>query len=390
MSEFIPLSVPSIKGNEWKYVKECIDTEWVSSAGKYVDQFEKDICRLSGAGYAIACVNGTAALQIALQLVGVTSDDEVIVPTITFIASVNAISYLNAKPVFMDCDDFYNIDVEKTIDFIRKETIYKNGFTFNKKTGKRIAAVIIVHVFGNPVNVVYLLDLCRARNLSIVEDAAESIGTYYTAGDLSSRHTGTIGDVGCYSFNGNKIITCGGGGMIVTNNRDYAERAKYLTTQAKDDPVRYIHHEIGYNFRLTNVQAALGVAQLESLQDYIIVKKKNYEYYKLNIDSIPGLYLANVPEYGHSNYWFYCLRINPDGYGKNREELMKYFSEHKIQTRPIWYLNHLQQPYKNAQSYRIEYAYKLYDRTLNIPCSVNITQAQLDTVIKVLKNGSKK
>jgi len=390
MSEFIPLSVPTIKGNEWKYVKECIDTEWVSSAGKYVDQFEKDICRLSGAGYAIACVNGTAALQIALQLTGVTSEDEVIVPTVTFIAPINAVRYLDASPIFMDCDDFYNIDVEKTIDFIQKETRFQNGYTINKKTGKPIKAIIVVHVFGNPVRLFDLVELCQQRNIKIMEDAAESIGAYYTKGKLSSQYTGTIGEIGCYSFNGNKIITCGGGGMIVTNKSDYAKRAEYLTTQAKDDPVRYIHNEIGYNFRLTNIQAALGVAQLEFLKEFIRIKKDNFEYYKSKIDSIPGLKIANVPDYGSPNYWFYCLRINIDKYGKDREELMQYLAQQKIQTRPMWYLNHLQNPYCGFQNYHIERAYQLYEQTLNIPCSTNLTNEQINNVIEALKIGGKK
>jgi len=385
----IPLSVPTIKGNEWQYVKECIDTEWVSSAGKYVDRFEEDICKLSGAKHAIACVNGTAALQIALQLVNVTSEDEVIVPTVTFIASINSVRYLNASPIFMDCDDYYNIDPEKTIEFIRSETVYKNGITINKTTGKRISAIMLVHVFGNPVDAFKLVELCHSRNIAVVEDAAESIGAYYSKGKLSGKHTGTIGDIGCYSFNGNKIITCGGGGMIVTDNPDYAEKAKYLTTQAKNDPVRYIHHEIGYNYRLTNIQAAIGVAQLEQLTEYIQIKKSNYEYYKREISSIPGLKLANVPDYGSSNYWFYCLKIDSDLFGMDREELMNYFADHKIQTRPIWYLNHMQKPYKDFQNYRIETAYELFKQTLNIPCSVNLSQDQLDTVIKVLVNGSK-
>lgn len=383
----IPLSVPDIKGNEWKYIKECLDTEWVSSAGKYVDRFEDDICEFTGAKYAVACVNGTAALQVALQLGGIQPDDEVIVPTLTFVSPVNVVKYMNAEPIFMDCDKFYNIDVAKTIEFIKKETIFKDGFTFNKKTKKRISAIIPVHIFGNAVNLEKLLPVCREGNIKVIEDAAESIGTYYNCGNLKERYTGTIGDLGCYSFNGNKIITTGGGGMIVTNNTQYAEKAKYLTTQAKDDPVRYIHNEIGYNFRLTNVQAAMGVAQLEKLSEYIEVKKRNYQIYKKEIDKIPGLHLAETPEYAHSNYWFYCLQIDKKKYGRDREELMTYLSENKIQTRPIWYLNHLQKPYKKCQSYKIERAFEELENTLTIPCSVNITKNQIEELLSVLRNG---
>jgi len=309
MSKFIPLSVPSIQGNEWKYIKECLDTEWVSSAGAYVERFEQGISNLSGAKHAVAVVNGTAALQIALRLVDLRHDDEVIMPTVTFIAPVNVIRYMNAWPIFMDCDDYYNIDVNKTRKFILNETVFRNGFSWNRQTDKRISAIVPVHVFGNAVDLDSILDLCQERNIKIVEDASESLGTYYTTGSLTGRYTGTIGHIGCYSFNGNKIITSGGGGMIVTNDPKYAERAKYLTTQAKDDPIRYIHEDIGYNFRLTNIQAAMGVAQLERLSEYIEIKKKNYESYKKEIDAIPGLHLAGTPDYAESNYWFYCFGI---------------------------------------------------------------------------------
>lgn len=213
---FIPLSVPTIQGNEWAYVKECLDTGWVSSAGKFVDRFEADVARLTGAKHAVACVNGTAALHIALQLAGVQPGDEVIVPTVTFIATVNAVRYAQATPVFMDCDDFYNLDAEKTCEFIRQETA----------KGRRIAALMPVHVFGNAAWLEELLPLCRERNIKVIEDAAESIGTVYTAGVMKGRHTGTVAELGCLSFNGNKIITTGGGGMILTDDGALAERAK--------------------------------------------------------------------------------------------------------------------------------------------------------------------
>ncbi|MBU0713406.1 LegC family aminotransferase [bacterium] len=389
MSEFIPLSVPSLQGNEWQYIKECLDTEWVSTAGKYVDKFENSICDLTQAKYAVACVNGTAALHIALKIIGVTSDDEVIVPTLTFISPINAVKYVNASPIFMDCDEYYTIDCEKTIEFILTETEFKNGASYNKRSGKRIPAIIIVHVFGNAVNVFELLSICRERNIRVVEDSAESIGSYYIQEPLLNKYTGTIGDIGCYSFNGNKIITCGGGGMIVTNDEEYGRKARYLTTQAKDDEVRYIHHEVGYNYRLTNIQAALGVAQLEQLQKYITIKKTNYLLYKNQIDNIEGLSLAEVPQFANSNYWLYCLRIDQEEYGKNREELLKFLLENQIQSRPVWYLNHMQRPYQKCQNYKIEQAYIQLERTLNIPCSVNITSRQIERVIEVLQNGKK-
>ncbi|MBU4495571.1 MAG: LegC family aminotransferase [Acidobacteria bacterium] len=383
----IPLSVPNIKGNEWTYIKECLDTEWVSSAGPFVDRFEADICHRIGSRYAVACVNGSAALHIALETAGVTERDEVILPTVTFIASVNAVRYMRAEPVFMDCDSYFNIHPEKTAEFIRKETEFRRGVSFNKSTGKRIAALLPVHVFGNAVELEELVGLCAERNITVIEDAAESLGTFYQRGSLTGKSTGTVGQIGCLSFNGNKIITTGGGGMLVTDDEKIAEKARYLTTQAKDDPVRSIHHHIGYNFRLTNIQAALGVAQLERLSDHLTVKKNNFDFYGKEIAAIPGLSLADTPDYADNNHWMYALLIDEKTYGRDRESLMRFLTDNHIQSRPLWMLNHLQKPYAGCRTYRIEKALDLYDRTLNIPCSVNLTEEDREYVVEMLKKG---
>ncbi len=380
----IPLSVPNFAGHEWKYLKECLDSGWVSS-GEYVDRFEKDICSFTRAKYAVACTNGTAALQVAARICGVSPGDEVIVPTVTFIAPINVVRYLGAEPVFMDCDDFYNIDIEKTIDFIKKQTIFKNGITLNSISRRRISAVIPVHVFGNAVNLDPLIPICKERNIRIVEDATESLGTHYTDGSIRNRYTGTVGDIGCFSFNGNKIITSGGGGMLVTDSDEYEAKARYLINQAKDDSVRYIHNEIGYNFRLTNIQAAIGVAQLEKLPDYIKIKKRNFQDYSNEISKINGLHLANVPDYANTNYWMYALQILSEVYGKDRTGLMLHLEKNGVETRPLWYLNHLQIPFKNCQSHCIEKAYDLCERTLNIPCSVSLSAEEVHQVIRLLK-----
>jgi len=389
MSEFIPLSVPVIRGNEWQYIKECLDTEWVSSAGKFVERFEADIRCLTGAKYAIACVNGTAALHIALEVIGVGEGDEVIVPTLTFIASVNVVRYRRAEPIFMDCDRYYCLDVEKTVSFIKNQTRIKNGYSYNISSGKRIPALIAVHVFGNAVDLNELVRVCEERNIAIVEDAAESLGTIYTTQPFDKRHTGTIGRVGCLSFNGNKIITTGGGGMILTDDEKIADSARYLTTQAKDDEVLYIHNAIGYNYRLTNIQAALGVAQLEMLPEFLKTKRQNYLLYQEQIAPLHGLQLAPVPEIARNNYWLYCLLIDSAVYGKNRDAMLAEFTASKIQTRPVWQLNHLQKPYQTCQTYHIEKALELHARTLNIPSSTNLTKKQIDRVVEVLKTNGK-
>ena len=382
----IPLSVPSLKGNEWQYVKECLDTEWVSSAGKYVELFEEKIADYTGAKFAVACVNGTSALQVSLHLAGAQIGDEVIIPALTFIAPVNAIAYNGANPVFMDADEYYNIDVEKTIDFIQTQTSFQDGTTKNITTGKRISAIVPVHVWGNAVMLDELVPLCMERNIAVVEDASESLGSIYKEGNYKSKHTGTIGKLGCLSFNGNKIITTGGGGMILTDDRELADKTRYLITQAKDDPVRYIHNEIGYNFRLTNIQAALGVAQLEQLPGFLLRKKDIHQQYIKAVEKIHGLSMAAVPDYADNNHWMNLLQIDSKTYGENREEPMKRLEENGIQTRPVWGLNHLQKPYKNCQAYRIEKAEGLVNNSLCLPSSTNLSDEDLDNVIAQL-NG---
>ena len=387
MSDPIPLSAPYISGNEWKYVKECLDTDWVSSGGRFVGEFERRIAEYTGAKFAVACVNGTSALHISLILAGVKPNDEVIVPTITFIAPINAVRYCGAFPVFMDSDQYYNIDVEKTIEFILNDTQVENGESYSTHTGRRVSAVIPVHVFGNAVRLDELQRICMERNIKLIEDATESLGTKYIEGAFASRHAGTIGELGCLSFNGNKIITTGGGGMILTDNEKLARRAKYLTTQAKDDEVRYVHGDVGYNYRLTNIQAAVGVAQLERLPEFLKTKKDNYCSYEAEVNKIPGLKLAPVPEYADNNYWMYALRIDRQTYGKGPEELMLTLTSHRIESRPLWYLNHMQGPFKGSQTYRIEMAPRLLDETLNIPCSVALQEKDITKVVEVLHHG---
>ena len=230
------------------------------------------------------------------------------------------------------------------------------------------------------------MDVCNEGNIRLVEDATESLGTVYRDGEYDGRHTGTIGDLGCFSFNGNKIITTGGGGMIVTDNADFAERARYLTTQAKDDPVRYIHHEVGYNFRLTNVQAAMGVAQMEMLPEYVDIKRRNFRRYREELAAVSGLRVAPGPDYADANHWFYALQIDPGKYGKDVDATMQHLANLKIQTRPVWHLNHLQRPYANFQHYKIEKAVVLAEKSINIPCSVNLTDQDIRTVVGALSS----
>ena len=375
----IPLSVPSIKGNEWKYVKECLDTEWVSSVGKYVDKFEQDVANYLGVKYAIACMNGTSALHISLILAGVKPNEEVIVPTITFIAPANAVKHVGAEPVFMDCDDYCNLDMNKVAEFLETQCDLINGNLINKKTKRRIAALIPVHVFGTPVDMDPLMELAHRYNVKVIEDATESLGSEYRG-----KKAGTLGLLGCLSFNGNKIITTGGGGMIVTNDERLAKRAKHLTTQAKEEGMEYIHNEIGLNYRLVNVLAAIGVAQLEEIENYVEIKRRNFNLYKeLLADS--SYTLLDEPAYAKSNKWFYAVMCKDK---KEKELLLQHLNSNGVQARPLWFLNHLQKPYAKCQSYKIEKAQKMYDTIINIPCSVNLTEKEIRKVVKVMINSS--
>ena len=380
----IPLSVPNLCGNELKYVKRCIKTEWISSVGHYIPIFEKKVASYLNSKYAVGCINGTSALQVALRILEVGKGDEVIVPTLTFIATINSVIYNNAKPIFMDCDDFYNIDAEKTIKFIKNETVFRNNFTFNKKTRKRIPVILPVHLWGNAAKLEELVKVCRKRNISIVEDAAESFGSKYINGKLKNRFTGTIGKVGCLSFNGNKMITTGGGGMILTSDKKLAEKAKYLVSQAKDNALRYIHNDIGYNFRLTNIQAALGLAQLENFKFFKKKKDQIYQFYKNEISKIEGLSLATLPEYADNNKWLNILKINSKIYKKNVLEIIMKLKKNNIETRPIWYPNHLQKKFKSYQKYEIKNAIKLLNSSLCVPSSTNIKISDLKKVVKAL------
>lgn len=388
--KFIPLSVPNLKGRELEYVTHAVKTEWVSTGGPYVNEFEEKIAAYVKAKGAVSCQNGTSGLHIALQVCGVRSDDEVIVPTLTFIAAVNPVKYIGAEPIFMDCDDSLCMDVDKLLEFCQVECSFLDGKLINNKTAKHIKAVIIVHVFGNMADMEKLKVVADEFNLKIIEDATEAIGTYYIKGKYKNRYAGTIGTVGVYSFNGNKIITTGGGGMIVSDDEELIKKAKHLTTQAKSDELYYTHDEIGYNYRMTNLQAALGLGQLEQLEDFIKTKKENYMTYKEIIQEIPGLSIFDFKDNIRSNYWFYTLNFNRE-YPLNRDEILNYLSAGKIQARPIWGLINEQKPYLDSQAYKIEKAKYYEEHIVNIPCSSNLTKEDVlyvaECLMKPKQNG---
>ena len=385
----IPLSVPNIKGNEKKYVNECIETEWVSSVGTYVDLFEENIKDFTKAKFSVATSSGTTALELALKCVGVRPEDEVIVPTMTFIATPNSVTYNGAHPIFFDCDQYLNLDISKFKNFIENNTFFKNGFTFNKNSKRRISAIVPVHVSGNALQIQELVRISKERNIKVVEDAAEALGTKYIESEQNERHAGTLGDIGCLSFNGNKIITTGGGGMIITNNEDYAKKAKYLSTQANNDSMNYVHNEVGYNYRLTNVQAAIGVGQLERINEFVDKKKYINDFYKDFFSNSPFFSILESPKETKNNHWMSSLVINEISESLNLENLIKYLTKNQIQVRPMWHLCHLQLPYLKNETYQIDNSLDLRKRVLNIPCSTNIKDEELEKVCEVISNFSK-
>ena len=377
--KFIPLSVPNLKGRELEYVTHAVETEWVSTAGPYVSDFEKNVAEYVGTPGAVACQSGTAGLHIALQLCGVTREDLVLVPTLTFIAAVNPVKYIGAEPMFMDCDDSLCMDPLKLASFCAEECEMRDGALFHLKSGRRVPAMVVVHVFGNMADMESILAIAEQYHLKVVEDATEAIGTKYTAGKLAGKYAGTMGTIGVYSFNGNKIITTGGGGMIVSQSEELLRAAKHLTTQAKADEANFIHDEIGYNYRLTNLQAALGIAQMEQLEGFIETKIRNYELYKEQLSSIPWLSILPFREGIRSNHWFYSL-VCEAPFPFNPAELIDKLKSCSIQTRPIWGLIHEQKPYEGSWTYKIEKAKYYWLRVVNLPCSTSLTSEDVERV----------
>ena len=396
----IPLSVPNLQGRELELVTKAVETEWVSTAGPYVAQFENKIAEYVNAPGAVACQSGTAGLHIALKLCGVMPHDLVIVPTLTFIAAVNPVRYQGADPVFMDCDDSLCMDPVKLEEFCKEECELRDKVLYHKATGRRIPAMTVVHVFGNMADMETIMAIADKYCLKVIEDATEALGTRYLDshdGKYAGRYAGTMGDIGVYSFNGNKIITTGGGGMIVSEDEELLKRAKHLTTQAKADAENFVHDEIGYNYRLTNLQAALGVAQLEQLEEFIRIKTENHEIYRGILDGkrlntkniIKNSVIMNILPFREdirSNHWFYSLYLkeNGDCGACARDEVIAYLKELNIQTRPIWGLIHEQKPYEGSICHKIEKAVEYQRRVVNLPCSSSLTGEDAEYVARRL------
>lgn len=380
----IPLCVPEIRGNEWKYIKECLDSKWVSSAGSFVVRFEQMVADYVGSEYAVATVNGTAALHTALLVAGVEPGDEVLVSTLTFIAPANAIRYCGAWPVFIDAEpDYWQMDPERVIDFLEEECQWRSDALYNKATGRRVKAILPVDILGHPVDVDPILEVARKYQLVVIEDAAESLGAIY-----KQRRVGRLGDLSCLSFNGNKIVTTGGGGMILTDNKEWADRAKHLTTQAKSDPAEYIHNEIGYNYRLSNIQAAMGCAQLESIEDFIDRKRLIAQSYEDVLCKVEGIEVPRQAPWSESIYWLYTILVNGSEFGLESRSLIERMQNHQVQARPLWTPQHINPAHSVCQFVGSGIAESLHSRAISLPSSVGLEDAQVEYICSLISSAA--
>lgn len=367
-SKPLALHEPRFQGNEWQYVKECIDTGWVSSVGRFVNRFEADLAVYTGAKHAIAVANGTLALHVALMVAGVVADDEVLVPSLTFVATANAVTYCHAVPHFVDSDErTLGISAEALREHLRATAEMRGGVCFNRASGRPIRALVPMHTFGHPVDLEGVLAVARDYGLIVIEDAAESLGSYYFG-----RHTGTFGPMGVLSFNGNKTVTTGGGGAVLTNDPELARRLKHLTTTAKvPHPWEYFHDEVGYNYRLPNLNAALGCAQLEQLPDFLWSKRRLYEHYAKAFASVAGVKLVAEPAGCKSNYWLQAIVLN-EGRSHERDRILALTNEAGLMTRPAWVLLHRLPMYERAPRADLKVAESLERRIINVPSSAGL------------------
>lgn len=374
------LSGPHIAGNEWKYVKDCLDTGWVSSVGAYVTQFETMVAEYAGCKYGVATSNGTSALHIALMLAGVQHDDLVITPNVTFIATVNSIRYTGADPVLIDVDPGnWQMDLDLLEAWLTEKCVLKNRdgkeVLVHQADGRVVRAIMPVHVLGNMGDIDRLLQIAERFRLPVVEDSTEALGSYY-----KGKHAGSFGLMGCFSFNGNKIITTGGGGVIVTNDEQLAKKAKHLTTQAKSDAFEYIHDEIGYNYRLVNVLAAMGVAQMELLPSFVQRKKEVDAWYRSQFAGLGDFRFQEVSADVDPNCWLFTFR------SRHQKELLRLLNERKLQSRPFWVpMNQLRMFKNDIYVSNTDQSNQIYQECLSIPCSTNITQEELERVAEAVK-----
>ncbi len=379
----IPLFEPEIAGNEWQYVKECLDTGWVSSVGAFVDRFEAMIAERAGCRHGIATASGTAALHVALLVAGVEAGDEVIVSALTFIAPANAIRYVGAQPVFVDADPrYWQLDADRLEAFLETRCERRPDGLRNRTTGRRIRAIVPVHVLGHPCDMDRIVALARHYDLVVIEDASESLGAHY-----NGRPVCSLGYIACFSFNGSKVVTAGGGGAITTNRDGWASRARHLTTQAKTDPVEYVHDEVGYNYRLPNVNAAIACAQLEQLDRFLARKREIAAVYAATAAALPHVHAHPAADWAAPSFWLYTVTVDPTARGGSRE-LLRELAAQRITARPLWHPIPGLPLYNTCESLGGDVARRLYRDALSLPSATTLSASQQQRVTDILRAGA--
>ena len=378
------LSIPHINKNDVNAVNKVLRSGWISTSSIEVYNFEKKLFSFCKTKYSVALNSGTSAIHMGLKILGVDKNCEVIVPSLTFIATVNPILYLGAKPIIFDVDQYHNLKIGDVINFIKNETKFNNRKTINKKTKKQIKAIIIAHMWGRACNFLELIKLCKKRNIYILEDAAEALGSYVNTKSKGLKHCGSVGDIGCLSFNANKIITTGSGGAIITNNRNLYLKAQYLANQAKDDTFNYIHHECGYNYKMNGITAALGISQLKRIRKKISIRKKIYQRYLYNFKSQKNINILSFQEKSKINYWMNIMSFKTFNLNQTYNLSQKLLKKN-IETRRIWRPLNLQSFLKKFETYNIINSNKFYSNSLCIPSDESLSISDIDKISDYIK-----
>jgi len=380
------LSTPHIDNKDYNYLKKVMKSSWISTSSSYVNRFEKKISKISGTKYAVATNSGTSAIHLALMAMGVNENCEVIVPSITFIATANPILYLKAKPIIIDVDEKYNLKIEDVLKFIKEKTIFKNNVTINKKTKKILKVIMVAHMWGRPCDFLKIKKVCKKRNIYILEDAAEALGSYIKSQNSKKYyHCGSIGDVGCLSFNANKIITTGSGGALITNNKNIFKKSEYLASQAKDDSFNYIHNECGYNYKMNGLNASLGLTQISKLSNKITKRKNVYKRYNYNFKSHSKIRILDLTDVSKINYWINVVYFEKLGY-QNVEKLSIFLKKKNIETRRVWRPLNLQRHLRNFETFNIKNSERLYNNSLCLPSNDTLSKKDIDKVCNCIKN----
>jgi len=385
----ISLNEPIFNKKDYYNLKNCFKSGWISTSGIYINKFEKLISKLTKQKYIFSTNSGTSALHLLLMITKLNKTNEVLVPNITFVASINPVLYCGASPVFIDVDDNYFIDQDKTINFLTQNCILKKNQFFNKKTKKRISHIILVHTFGNALNFEKLYEFCKNKDIIIIEDAAESIGVFFKDGKFKNKHTGTVSDYGALSFNGNKIITSGGGGALLLASKNKLKNANYLASQAKKDNVFFKHNDLGFNYKLTNIHASIGYSQIQNIKKIITQRKKIYDFYKKHLNKIKDLNVFEIPNEKETNYWLMILQIS--GSIKKakikRNKILNLFKKNGVESRSVWQPNHMNLHLRKFQKYEVKKSLDLYCRSVCLPSSHNLSMNSLNKIVRILKRS---